>query len=339
MFFYIYIAPGQGHKTLCGQNSDVNRKVMSLCPFVASFKKNIYEVWFIHNFSFFIHVYSPGADNPLGSNFLSKHKPFITLVICCKCRTENYFLTDFPIWKHIRQNWPCRKIGQGQHRVIIWTNHDGPKATMLHSKTQGHWPFGFGEADFWRVFTMYGRGGHFGHVNQTPRTNFHSPDPWRRHMKFGFDCPSGFREEDLWKWWTDKRLTDDGPWLYYKLTNEPKGSGELTKLDNFAIMCMVLTLVFISELFNKKSRLISHDKTNKMACAPSEDSVSALASARSDQSSLCAKWVAKDPYSDSDDSDQTGPMPRLIWVFALTTCHFVGFVMMRLICVNTYNLW
>ena len=23
------------------------------------------------------------------------------------------------------------------------------------------------------------------------------------------------------------RRTDDGPWLYYKLTNEPKGSGEL----------------------------------------------------------------------------------------------------------------
>ena len=28
--------------------------------------------------------------------------------------------------------------------------------------------------------------------------------------------------------WTDNRQrTDDGPWLYYKLTNEPKGSGEL----------------------------------------------------------------------------------------------------------------
>ena len=25
------------------------------------------------------------------------------------------------------------------------------------------------------------------------------------------------------------RRTDDGPWLYYKLTNEPKGSGELKK--------------------------------------------------------------------------------------------------------------
>ena len=42
-------------------------------------------------------------------------------------------------------------------------------------------------------------------------------------MKFGFDWPSGFGEEDR----TDNGRTDDGPWLYYKLTNEPKGSGEL----------------------------------------------------------------------------------------------------------------
>ena len=28
----------------------------------------------------------------------------------------------------------------------------------------------------------------------------------------------------------DDGRTDDGPWLYYKLTNEPKGSGELTKI-------------------------------------------------------------------------------------------------------------
>ena len=27
----------------------------------------------------------------------------------------------------------------------------------------------------------------------------------------------------------DRRMTDDGPWLYYKLNNEPKGSGELNK--------------------------------------------------------------------------------------------------------------
>ena len=36
------------------------------------------------------------------------------------------------------------------------------------------------------------------------------------------------------------------------------------------------------------------------------------------ESSLCAQWVAKEPsflHADSEDSDQTGRMPRLIWVF------------------------
>ena len=52
------------------------------------------------------------------------------------------------------------------------------------------------------------------------------------------------------------------------------------------------------------------------------------------ESSLCAQWVAEDPsffHADWDDSDQTGWMPRLIWVFAGRTNHFVGFVMRRLI--------
>ena len=50
--------------------------------------------------------------------------------------------------------------------------------------------------------------------------------------------------------------------------------------------------------------------------------------------SVFALWVAKDPsflQVDSKDSDQTGQMPRLIWVFARRTCHFVGFVTMWLI--------
>ena len=52
------------------------------------------------------------------------------------------------------------------------------------------------------------------------------------------------------------------------------------------------------------------------------------------ESSLWPQWVAKDPsflHADSEDSDQTGWMPRLIWVFAERTCHFVGFDMRRLI--------
>ena len=43
---------------------------------------------------------------------------------------------------------------------------------------------------------------------------------------------------------------------------------------------------------------------------------------------------SKDPsflHADSEDSDQTGWMPRLIWAFAGRTCLFVGFVMRRLI--------
>ena len=46
---------------------------------------------------------------------------------------------------------------------------------------------------------------------------------------------------------------------------------------------------------------------------------SAWASTQSDKSSLCAQLVAKDPsflHVDTEDSDQTGRMPRLNWVFA-----------------------
>ena len=78
-----------------------------------------------------------------------------------------------------------------------------------------------------------------------------------------------------------------------------------------------------------------HDKTNKMSVRPAKTQIS-LGSVRPvwSESSLCTQWVAKDPnflHADSEDSDQTGRMSRLIWVFAGRTCHFVGFVMLRLI--------
>ena len=55
------------------------------------------------------------------------------------------------------------------------------------------------------------------------------------------------------------------------------------------------------------------------------------------ESSLFTQSVAKDPsilHVDSEDSDQTGWMPRLIRVFAGRKDHFVGFVMSRLKCLN-----
>ena len=51
-----------------------------------------------------------------------------------------------------------------------------------------------------------------------------------------------------------------------------------------------------------------HDKTNKMACSPSEDSD------QPDQSLRCPSLATH--WAHSEDSDQTGQMPRLIWVFA-----------------------
>ena len=39
MILSLYIAPGQGQTTPWGQNFDVNRNSLSLCPFVASLKK------------------------------------------------------------------------------------------------------------------------------------------------------------------------------------------------------------------------------------------------------------------------------------------------------------
>ena len=46
---------------------------------------------------------------------------------------------------------------------------------MLHTKFGENRPAGFGEEVFEGFFTIYGRGGHLGHVIQMPRTNFCSP--------------------------------------------------------------------------------------------------------------------------------------------------------------------
>ena len=64
----MYIAPGQGQKTPWEQTFDVNRKSLSLRPFVASVKQTSLNSDFIRIFfNVFPHVYSPvaEADNPL----------------------------------------------------------------------------------------------------------------------------------------------------------------------------------------------------------------------------------------------------------------------------------
>ena len=55
------------------------------------------------------------------------------------------------------------KVGQGHPRVTIYAIYDGPTSQMLHTKFHANRPSGSGE-EFWRVFTIYGYGGHLGHV-------------------------------------------------------------------------------------------------------------------------------------------------------------------------------
>ena len=62
-----------------------------------------------------------------------------------------------------------------------------------------------------------------------------------------------------------------------------------------------------------------HDKTNKIGVRPAKIQISLGIRPVWSESSLCAEWVAKDPsflHADSEDSDQTGRMRRLIWDFA-----------------------
>ena len=62
-----------------------------------------------------------------------------------------------------------------------------------------------------------------------------------------------------------------------------------------------------------------HDKTNKMSVRPTKTQITLGIRPVWSESSLCAQWVAKDSmflHADSEDSDQTARMPRLIWVFA-----------------------
>ena len=58
---------------------------------------------------------------------------------------------------------------------------------MLHTKIHGNWPVGSGEEDLLRVFTIYRRGGHLGHVTSIMASDFQFLVPESFHTKFGSD--------------------------------------------------------------------------------------------------------------------------------------------------------
>ena len=84
-----------------------------------------------------------------------------------------------------------------------------------------------------------------------------------------------------------------------------------------------------------------HDKTNKMTCAPSEDS-NTWASAQSDQSLHCPHGETMGPKLSLEcrvNSDQTGRMPRWIRVFTGCTGHFACIVMLWLSYLTNLTTW
>ena len=106
-----------------------------------------------------------------------------------------------------------------------------------------------------------------------------------------------------------KKLHFQGPWCLYERTS--------------ALLLRHCMPVVVSSWKYEPP----HDKTNKMTVRPAKTQISLGIRPVWSESSLCAQWVAKDPrflHADSEDSVQTGRMPRLISVFAGRTCHFVG---------------
>ena len=87
-----------------------------------------------------IHEYSPGvgADNPLGANLFINTIIQLIRSFGASCSPLNDFVTDIPIQTHRQPSLTCRKMGQGQHRIIIYINFVEPKSIMLHAKFQDH---------------------------------------------------------------------------------------------------------------------------------------------------------------------------------------------------------
>ena len=74
---------------------------------------------------------------------------------------------------------------------------------------------------------------------------------------------------------------------------------KLARTAKYHLKCIDFYCICMETIFAPR-----HDKTNKVSVRPAKTQIS-----------LCAQWVAMGPgflHADSEDSDQTGRMPRLI---------------------------
>ena len=76
----MYIALGQRQTTPWGQTFDVNRKPLSLCPFVAGLKQNALKSDFIYIFFMFHHMYialDRGRQSTGDKILMTTERPFL----------------------------------------------------------------------------------------------------------------------------------------------------------------------------------------------------------------------------------------------------------------------
>ena len=119
-----------------------------------------------------------------------------------------HWFTFFLIRKHKGTNltlsWNRSWSTQDHYLNKLGSTHP-PNAAYQVSRSSA---FVVPEKKILKVFTIYGHGRHLSHVTRTIWANFRFPIPHvprRLHIKFGFNRPSGFRGEDVWKCW---RTTD-----------------------------------------------------------------------------------------------------------------------------------
>ena len=122
-----------------------------------------------------------------------------------------------------------------------------------------------------------------------------------------------------------------GPVVYFH-TSFVRTAKALVRLGGCAgspepslVACVINTIIswagsfFLCFLMCTSRKEPRHDKTNKISVHPTKTQISLGIRPVWSESLLCAQWVANDPrflHADSEDTDQTGRMPRLIWVFA-----------------------
>ena len=94
----MYIAPGQWQTTNpSGTNVDVNRKPLSLCPFVVRSKTITLKYDFKHILNDLIHVYIPraGKTTPWGQNVDVNRKPLSLCPFVASLKKRNLIIYTF----------------------------------------------------------------------------------------------------------------------------------------------------------------------------------------------------------------------------------------------------